>query len=70
MGQRNLDVSDCNLEMTTKAIGDGYKRLITFKVSLPANFPDKYHSALEKVLTSCTAKKIIEAGLEFKYEIS
>ncbi len=45
-------------------------RITTLRITIevPPEFPEKYHSALERVASKCTVKKTIEEPPEFQVE--
>jgi len=48
---------------------DKYKKVISIKVNLPEQFPQKYRKALIASANTCTVKKVIQAMPEFEISI-
>ncbi len=66
--QRDIDSKDIKLKQ--KVSRDEEQKLnISFSLSLPPSFPEKYKDALMKAAGSCTVKKAIESGINFTTKI-
>ncbi len=66
---RNIDFKDLKLSTSITKDESG-KHHFNTDVSLPADFPKKYHNALMATMKNCTVKKAIQAGPVFDYQIA
>lgn len=68
---QNRDLPHQNIRLTQSWGRDEKSGLLTevrITISVPPEFPDKYHDALVRVANKCTVKKVMQAPPEFVVE--
>ena len=64
------DISTDGIRVVQRLVRNEEKKIeaVAITIEVPPDFPEKYHSALERAATMCTVKKTIENPPEFSID--
>jgi ribosomal protein S12 methylthiotransferase accessory factor len=67
---RGIDFTGIQIREWPRYDGRGVLRAVELALELPANFPQRYHEALLRVVEQCTVERAIAAGPQFLVRVS